>query len=1430
VGTVVTQDVTEQEPPVAVDDRFGVRAGEPALLPVLLNDYDPNRKDVLTVVPDGLGDGLSATFGRAELLADGQGIVLQVNGTASGSATFGYRVTDGVHLSPLATVTVTVVAPGENSAPQWCPVAGCQRSWPSPEITPGGTLVMPILEGWVDPQSDPMTVSEVQPIEADAPVRALVTEDGRIALRHTDAQAAEGEVALRVTVTDAGGESASRELRVRVAPDAAASFVPMASTIVAGEPTTLHPLERVSGGSGAFALVDAVVQANLSGSTQAQNVQPRVRQGAGTVELSADHAGSALVAITLRDTVTEREISGIVRVTVVEQRQPLALPPMRAFVRPLADSTVEVLDAIPNASARALAVQSASVVAGSVAAGRPEAGGAESSGSLRADVIEHARIRVSGGTGDGLPGRIGSIDVVVAEGSTIAEGRLTVFQVGDAARGAIAVADTATVRAGSVVDVRVLDNDIAPPGDRLLLDPAVKASGAAGELAFASGSRIRYLAPSKPGNYTVSYTAYSANSPELSDTAQLRIVVLPAGSNRDPEPTAVTVRVAPGEEAEATVPLSGVDPDGDRVRLVAVEAPNDPQLSASILARSSSIRVSASRSAVPGEYLASYTVRDDFGGQALGVLRVIVAEPDLAGGGPVAYSDYVRIAALDAGDDGAGAAAAPQAVVRPLDNDLDPSGGRLEIIKVVPNVSGSAGSAEYLDLARRLDASDLKRGVLRISGGEQAGTVSYRYTVRSNESTSTADGLIVVQTARHVGQQAPNISDTVLSVYDRSTLETTGIDVVTGHVRWATGDASQLKLSLWGAASERYSLRGNSIVGAYRPQGDLVPFRLSGTDASGAKVEGFGFMIVPPIDELRLTLKAGLAPITVKEGGRVDVRVDELLDLGPGDRVELASGAFGVQRGQARCAAQDRLTLRYSAGSGAPWSDTCTIRVKLSEQRSYTLLPIRIDVVPGQPVAVLNPLMRTIAPGASEVIDLMDMVEWQGGREGRPEELRWRVAGGGSLFDVQRDGAKLTVRAHADAGSGLQEVLNISVAGGSTNRLTLRVGEAARDAPRGAAVSLRCTVGRSCTAPLVGVAGEYDPFAGSAGGGLHVVSLDGASCPIGAVRAEGDSVRVTWPDDQGPGGACTMTFTVRDAQDRTGTGTLELDALGLPRAPASVVTAAYTDSSATLRVTPGDASHPAITSVQLRKSGSGATTRCVPVGSSYLCEVKGLTLGEPQTFVAIAVNDVGESRPSSAVTTWAYRPPAAPNARAGQVAVASPEATTESRGTVRFEINGRRDVKEYRVVLNGSVFATLPGSTVDTEISVPVGAHSMRVVPVSRFGSPIDGDPTGTATAPQPLTVGGLPVLGEPDTSYDADNERLTVTVHADANLGGSLSYGAAIGDTCQVSGSGSTIQLPLTASDGQSVRITVCAQNDWGSSSRTTDIIIEAPEAGGTP
>ncbi|MFA5606226.1 MAG: Ig-like domain-containing protein [Leucobacter sp.] len=1391
-GTVVVTDVTEQEPPVAVADEFGVRAGEPAPLPVLLNDYDPNRRDVLTIVPDGLGGELPESFGTVSMLADAQSLVVHPAPDATGSATFRYRITDGVLVSEPATVTLTVQGAEVETAPQWCPVQGCQREWPSPELAPGGTLVLPILEGWVDPEGDPMMLEAAEPVNPADPVRALVTADGRFALRHTDPNAGDSEVAVQVTVADARGERTERELRVQVRSNAKAEMALIASTVQVDQTTSLRPLTRIVGGSGSTALVDASVQSGTATAT--------VNAGTGTIDVTAREPGTTLIAVTARDTGTDAEVTGTIRVTAVESRPKLGLPPLRAFVRPLADTTIDVLDAVPGANSRALVVRSAAVV----------------DGELSADVIEHARVRVSGSTADGEPGRIGAADLTIAEGSDVAVGRLTVFQVPETGlTGAIAVADSVTVRAGAVTDIPVLENDVAPPGQRLVLHPEVSGSGTKGELAFASGNTLRYLAPSEPGTYTLTYTTYSASSPEASDVGQVRVTVLPREGNRDPQPRTLTVRLSPGERATASVPLSGVDPDGDRVRLVGVSAPADSPVSATLAPRSSAIEVEASRTAEPGQVIVPYTVRDEFGGSAEGRLRVIVTEPDPGGGAPVTYSDYVRLV-QDATE---------PAVVMPLENDIDPLNGELELIEVVPNVPGGSDSPQYRALAQRLDTSELDEGRVSITGGGELGTVSYRYTVRSTASSSTADGLIVVQVSARVGQQAPTVVDTVLSARDRGELERGGVDVVTDRVHWAAGDVRSLEMSLWGGAADRYTTDGNRIIGKYRAEGDLVAFKLAGVDLTGAEVESFGFLVIPPLDELRLTLRPGFSGLTVEEGESVRAQLADVVDLATGDVAEFRQGSFPTQRGQASCEARGG-TLTYSAGKEAPWADTCVVSVKLTEQTAWTQLAVPVVIVPDEPVVELQTVTRTVAPGASETIDLTDMVRWEGGREGRVGDLAFSVSGGGGNFDVAPNGQRVTVEAHADAVPGGQDTLIVGVrgAGESQAPLTLRVGTAPRDTPRGATVNLTCTVGSTCQTQLIGAPGEYDPFQGKTGGGLTLDSVRGAGCAVATFQASGDAVSIGWPNGaQGAGGRCTGTFTVSDAQGRTGQGVIELDAQGVPRPPTGITQTGYTKDSVMLSVSlSGTDSHPGVTGVRVLQDGGSSGATCTGSGSQYSCVVSGLRNGQQHSFTAVAVNSVGDSDPTAnAVTAWAYDPPKAPRVTPTQASAESAET-----GTVRFEINGTAGTSGYRLITERGELSVSGRNSSANVAGLPVGSTEYRVIPLTAF-TPPDGAPAQRSETRGNVTVSGRPVVSVEFVSSDVGSDTASVRVTVDSRgTEGAHHFGVSSDGGCDLTETGRDGTVEVTGTAYQQLTVTACAENKWGRGEPVSIVI----DVGGTP
>ncbi|WP_313356874.1 Ig-like domain-containing protein, partial [Microbacterium sp.] len=1107
-GRVVVEDVAEQLPPTAVDDAFGVRPGEQVVLPVLLNDHDPNRKDVLTIDASSIEGGLAdPAFGELSLVGNGQSLVVDVRAT-SGQTTFSYTVTDGAAVSQPATVMLTVAADDANTAPVWCGVDGCRQDWPSPELLPGGSTIVPVLSGWVDPEGDPFVLSDAYEVDSAAAVMVVPTADGRVAIRHTDPNAADAVIPVTVIVADSRGAAAEKTLEVRVSSSPAMQAAPVAITARIGEPQAVRIGDHLTGGSGSYRLVDAV---QTAATAEGMTVVPNT--ASGDVEVTVPEAGQYVVTYTAQDTTTQAEQSAVIRITAVDGAASLTMAPVTAFVREGEDTTVDVLRAVQNTSGRVL------ILAGAVS----------STPQLTANVVGNERLRVSGTTSDGEPGVIGKATVTVADGSGAAvEGTVTVFLAPPSTvTRPIVFPDAVTVRAGALTRIDVTANDVAPRGEPLIVRPDVSGSDQEGELVFADGGALRYLAPATPGTYRLTYAVSLERSPELFDSGSVTVTVVPSGTNRAPNPPTLTGRVLSGQTVSLTVPTSGMDPDGDRVTLATVEQPDRGRGTATISAAGDAIVYRAPAGGVEGGQVTfRYSVRDSQGEAGSGRIRIGVLDARVTDAAPVAYSDYVRVEA----------GSATPVVLHPAANDSDPGQGELEIIDLVPNAPTVPGNPLHARLDALIDPdTSLDDGRIVLRAGDIAGTNSYFYTVRSTRTASTAQGLIVVSVTDGAVVDQPVVSDTVLTARDRAELASGGIDVLGDRVQWASGDVRSLKLSLWGDA-RGYTVKGSRIIGTAPQDGDLVPFQVTGTSPAGRDVVGYGFLHIPAFDDMRVQLKQGVKPVVVDEDASKTFDVRELLDLPASDDVDLGDGPFLAQRAAATCTAGSGTTAVYAAGRDAPWSDSCLVSVRLDGQRAWSYVDVPVSIRPSAPQLVLSSISHTVAPGATTDIDLYTgMASWEGGREGDRSSLQYRIAYSGPSFIVTQQGATLSVEARADARSGAVEQVAVTVPsdGEPTAVLRLVVGAAPPDAPRGATLTRQCVVtSGGCSIDVVDVAGEYDPFAGKPGAGLQLVSLGaGARCDVAALTAaNGRAVNVSWPaGGQAPGGQCTAPFTVADA-------------------------------------------------------------------------------------------------------------------------------------------------------------------------------------------------------------------------------------------------------------------------------------------------------------
>ncbi|UOE43958.1 Ig-like domain-containing protein [Agromyces larvae] len=1426
-GSLVVDDVAEQKPPVAVPDAFGVRAGQLVRLPVLLNDHDPNRSDVLTIdrgsltQPDG--------FGTVSLVANSQTLVVDVQAT-SGTATFQYAVSDGQAVSAPVAVTLTVVPDDQNSAPEWCGVEECRQVWPSPHVLAGGTAIVPVLEAWVDPDGDPVVLTDARAVDADAPVTVVPRADGRVAIRHTDPNA-DASVPITLTVTDAHGAATEKTLELVVSAASPLEADAVAVTAGAGETVVVKVADHVSGGSGSFRLLDAVdAKAGASGLIVTPN------PAAGEIELGAPEPGEHVVTYTVVDSVSQAEQSATIRLTVVDLDAPLGIAPITAFVRPGEDTTVDVLRAVQNSSGRVLLVSGAS----------------SSTGDLSVGIVGASQLRVAiaGGTAPaGANALLGRARVTVTDGTGASVvGVVNVFLAADAGDEApIALPDSVTVRAGELADIPVLANDVSPRGARLLVGHDVVGSGTEGELAFAAGDQLRYVAPDVPGTYRLAYSVALESDPARTDHAGVTVTVLPAGANRPPRPPVLSARVLSGQSVEIPVALTGIDPDGDRVALSGISQPPAGAGTASIGAEGDTIVYRAPAAGVAGGQLEfTYTVRDGAGAEQTSTVRVGVLDAELSDAAPVTFSDYVRTTR----------GSATPITVQPLGNDRDPALGSLELVEVVPNAPN--GSSEYERLAALIDdATALDHGQVVLRAGDVAGTNSYLYTARSSTTSSTAQGLIVLGVGESAAVDHPVITDTVVTARNRTDFEGRGLDVVTGKVSWSNGDLQSLEVELWGAAASRYDVDGWRVSGKLPKNGDVVAFRVTSRDDDA--VEAYGILRIPAFDDLPVQLRSDLDPVDVGEEKTAAFDVRDLLDLPAADQVQLGEGPFTVQRANSSCTAAGADRAQYQAGREAPWSDTCLIRVRLEGQQRWSSIAVPIEIEPKNPQAQLSAISRTVAPGATETVALYDaMTSWEGGRVGDRAALAYSVSYGGSAFLQHGSGDQVSFEARADAVPGTRETATVSVSafGGLSATITLVVGVAPPDAPRGASFTTECTVSTgSCSIPVTGIGGEYDPFAGKQGAGLHLVSIGasggGVRCDAASVSTAGDAVVATFPSGKAAyGGTCTVPYTVRDAQNRTGQGTLTIDVLGYPQAPQSISTVAYTGTSVTLEIPLGEAAkaHPPVTGVTIQRDGRAQDASCsAALSGVWRCTVDGLENGQRSRYTARAVNSVGESVETSAVESWAYRAPEIIDATSRPV---YDNGTRTDRAIVELTVRSSADTQGLRVVeLNRSLERQGDVSTYRLELTP--GGQVLTIVPSSRFQPPITGSIDGSARSISVEAAGAPRFRSEIGAGAKSDTSIEVTGGEVDAN-----GSSAAIETRYVAWRNGGQPQCSVTSSGGgltvsggsdaivsdtpvisgvesyETYRVKACASNGFGlveSNTVSVNVVVTPPKPGGT-
>jgi hypothetical protein len=1182
-----------QLPPVAVNDAFGARPGRATVIPVLLNDYDPNG-DVL-VISDITP--IDSTIGRLDLINERQQIQLTLAPGTSGQVVFPYTITDGRGGSASATVTVTVRQPDENSAP-------VQVRNTKAAVAAAGRVTTQVLGDWIDPDGDAFYLTS-----ASVPAPDAVTYKAEGTIVYSDSGTGGDLKVISLVVSDGSAEGAgSVSVTVRPVGEVPITPDPFVVLVQAGQEVTISPLEHVRGGSG-------VLRLNSVPSKTGVTIVPSY--DTGTFRFTSDQVRSHYLEYVVTDGAITA--TGVVRVDVTAPADPATRPvtvPKTVFVRMLQNQRIDVTATDHDPAGGVLVVTGVMNLA--------------SGSGVRAEVLDQRIVRVS--IDAPLDNGPVTFNYRISNGLAEAEGVITVVQIPPLARiqPPIANDDTVTVRVGEAIDIPVLDNDEHPDGLDLTLEPKLdqelpEDSG----LLFASGRVLRYLAPDKTGNFTA---AYRVTGPDgQAATALVRIAVREADvdTNNAPVPETVTARVIAGETVRIRIPLTGIDPDGDSVQLLGQAT--SPEKGSVTSVEADTIVYEAGGYST-GTDTFNYTVIDSLGARATGTVRVGIS-PRLEGArNPVAIVDDVQVRP--------GVTVSVQA----LANDSDPDGSPLTIVSAVPTdeITTAEIIGDVVDITPPSIPGDY--AVTYTIQNDKGGTSQnfIRVSVDEDAPLSYPVATDTVLTLSDVLDRDTVTVDVLANVFfaDGDT-RSLGLSVYPGY-----GDVAQV------TANKRIvvTIENVSQIIPFRvthPDDSTVFsyafIRVPGLDdalpqidrrAPALRVSSEEALVIPINDyviavggkQVMLTDTSSVKA-THANGDSLVVDSDTLVFTSADKYFGPASISFEVT---------DGVSATDPAGRTA-----------------IIVLPITVSARANQP-PVFDGAVLEFEPGQERRIELLNLTTYP--YDDDLDELVYSMLSPAPVgFEYALNGSVLTLRANDDAVKGSTTTATLTVRDdlneGGAGRIDLRVVASTRPLAIAAPDTGVAARGGTTTIDVLANDQATNPFPAVPLRVVAIRGLDGTSLPAGVrIQPSADNSRLTATVDQSAApGDITLQYQVADSTNDSSRyvwGSVTVSVQDRPDPIANLAPTGFGDRSITLRWNAGAANNSPITGYRVTAS-QGSTVISTTECTGTTCDIRTPGNGPENavTVAVVAVNSIGASEPAGlSGQVWSDVIPPAPTA------------------------------------------------------------------------------------------------------------------------------------------------------------------------------------------
>jgi hypothetical protein len=1304
--------------PIARDDSFGLRDGRTTILPVIENDSDPDG-DVLTVIETTPVD---PSVGVLDIIDGGRALqYTPVLGASTGN--FSYTIDDGRGGVAQAYVSIRVVPKSENNAP-------VEKRSTTLSVEVSGAIEYNVLTDWADPDGDDLTLVGASPVSGD---EVRFTPDGFITFSSRTAELGDKEV--RLTISD-GTLEATGTFIVAVA--AAGTLTPIGAPdfaqVFVGDDVVIEPTKNdIAPGGGRPDLLG--VDKIPSGTTVNANLE------LGKVTFSATAAGTYYFLYSL-GTGTASSV-GIVRVDVLVNPE-IALAPVAvkdtAYLRPGEPTLVKVLANDVSPGGLVLAVQSVDTTS--------------TDGALTIEVLNNTTVRIT--ATNALVSQT-QFSYTVSDGAQTALAGVTVVPVPPIVnrQPPVAVNDRINVRAGDYVSVDVLANDYHPDDSQVLLEPALADTASIGDgaLAFINTQKVRYQAPTKPGEYSLIYRI--ADQYGESATASVTFVVIAPvddpNDNVPPSPEPLIARVFAGASVPITIPLDGIDPDGDSVLLSRITNAGTKGAVSDQTLNSFVYTASASDAGTDTLY---YEVEDTYGAKAIGKISIGVIPRTVQADPPNAVDDTVEIRP------------GRTASVQVLLNDSDPAGYPL-------------GVTELTEVGEGISAEIDEDNNVVISAPDDEGSFSIRYGI-SNGNGGVDTAFVLVNVTEDAKPQYPVALDYYVPVDDVVENPDEVVVDLKGLIANPSGRTSELVISVDGPNADLAVVDQDAQAITITASDRRVAIAYTVTNEEDG-LSGSAFIIVPPAVSANFAyppyLDPDLPPQIVDMNGTIEWELADILIVPSGRKAIITEeSTVSATNSNGESVYVDNDTLRFTPGQD--YRGTASISFTVTDGANKDDVnglqsPINLQVSVGNPDFSDTPPVFTTQNVTIEAGNDPTAVDLRASTQHPnpsliPQFTYTDLGGVTSDIEASISGGTLSVSSPLGVQPNTKTVLTFNIKYKDftvPGSITVTTVPSTKPYPT---ATIDEDEGQRSVVPTTFfnvLANDINPF--PADKPLKVVSASIISSGTGATLEWHDDGRVRVSPGPTFHGYIDVQYTVQDASlepSRQVTGTYRLNVRDRPDKMTPPV-ATPGDLQATVTWTAPETNGEPITGYTVTwtpPQGSGGGTYNAPASAASYT-VTGLTNGTDYTFRVTATNELGTSDVSNASA------PARPKGQASAPTTVNITATNTGTGNVSLSWNGAGanggQITGYEYsIYQGS------GTTAVATVAVTATTATWQGTVGVAYTYTVRALATGGDSVPSARSVAATPAPGAPGVSLSAPGGTGNYT------LNGSYSAAAANG------------------------------------------------------